>query len=266
MGMFASRVCGSSDLYQRSGKGPECSVNFITSHDGFTLNDLVCYRNKHNEANGENNRDGANVNYSENCGVEGPTGDPAIEALRKRLIKNFMLTLFVSRGVPMLLGGDEFRRTQQGNNNAYCQDNEIGWYDWTFLKKHSEIDRFTRGMIAFRAAHAVLRTEAFYSDSDISWFNPQGTVPDWLDPQRQSLACLIFGQADLDLILIFNAAPEPVEFAIPVAPRASDWHLAVDTFRPAPEDLFDSGKEPTVQDKRIFRAGPRSSAILVARG
>ena len=265
MGMFANRICGSSDLYQRSGKGPECSVNFITCHDGFTLNDLVSYRQKHNEANGENNHDGSDANYSDNCEVEGPSKDPAIEALRKRLIKNFLLTLFVSRGVPMLLGGDEFRRTQQGNNNAYCQDNEISWYDWSFLDKHSEIYRFARGMIAFRRKHHALHKEAFYGDSEIRWLNPQGTVPDWLDPRQKSLACLIFGKAEPDLFLILNAAPEPVEFAIPVASRANAWHLAIDTLRPAPEDLFDPGEEPSLQGQDIFRAGPRSSAILVAR-
>jgi isoamylase len=265
MGSFANRVCGSSDLYQRSGKGPECSVNFITCHDGFTLNDLVSYREKHNEANGENNRDGPDVNCSENCGGEGPSNDPAIETLRKRLIKNFLLTLFVSRGVPMLLGGDEFRRTQQGNNNAYCQDNEISWYDWRFLEKHSEIYRFTRGIIAFRRVHPALSKEAFYNGPDIGWFNPQGTAPDWLDPQQKSLACLISGHADADLFLIFNAAPEPKEFVIPIAPGANVWHLSIDTFRPAPEDFFDPGEEPPLQGQDIFRAGPRSSAVLLAR-
>jgi isoamylase len=265
MGIFASRICGSSDLYQRSGKGPESSVNFITCHDGFTLNDLVTYRQKHNEANGENDHDGVDENYSDNCGVEGPTSDPFVEALRKRLIKNFLLTLLISRGVPLLLGGDEFRRTQQGNNNAYCQDSETSWYDWSFLDTNSEICRFARGLIAFRRAHAVLRKEAFYSGSDISWFNAQGMVPDWLDPQQQSLACVIFGQADPDLFLIFNAAPEPVRFVIPAAPRADAWYLAVDTFRPAPEDLFDFGREPSLQGQNIFRAGPRSSAILLTR-
>jgi len=264
-GSFASRLCGSSDLYQRSGKGPECSVNFITCHDGFTLNDLVTYRHKHNEANGENNRDGPNENFSDNCGAEGPSNDPGIEALRKRLIKNFLVTLFVSRGIPMLLGGDEFRRTQQGNNNAYCQDNKISWYDWRLLEQHREIHRFARGIISFRRAHAVLRKEAFYDAIEINWFNPQGTVPDWFDPHQRSVACLILGHETADLFLVFNAASEPVEFAIPAASERRVWHLAVDTFQSYPEDLFDAGKEPSLQGKSTFRAGPRSSAILVAR-
>jgi isoamylase len=264
-GLLATRISGSSDLYQRSGKGPECSVNFITCHDGFTLNDLVSYKYKHNEANGENNHDGLNLNYSDNCGVEGATDDPAIEALRKRLIKNYLLTLFVSRGIPMLQGGDEFRRTQQGNNNAYCQDNEISWYDWKLLKQNKEIYRFTRGMISLRRAHAVLRAESFYSASDISWLSPAGTAPDWFDPEQRSLACLIVGQDDTDLFLMFNAADESVEFSIPAAPAAVVWHLAVDTFRSAPEDLFESGKELSSRGESSFRAGPRSSAILVCR-
>jgi isoamylase len=265
MGNLASRICGSSDLYQRSGKGPECSVNFITCHDGFTLNDLVSYREKHNEANGEYNHDGPEGNYGDNCGVEGPTGDPAIDALRKRLIKNFLLTLLVSRGVPMLLGGDEFRRTQQGNNNAYCQDNETSWYDWSLFDKHREIYRFTRGMIAFRRAHPALRKEAFYTDTEVKWVGPRGVALNWLDPGQKSLACLIHGQSEPDLFLIFNAAPEPVEFGIPNAPKANAWYLAIDTFRPAPGDLFGAGEEPSLQGQDTFRAGPRSSAILLTR-
>ncbi|HUB66331.1 MAG TPA: glycogen debranching protein GlgX, partial [Candidatus Methylacidiphilales bacterium] len=170
VGLFASRICGSSDLYAKSGKGPECSINFITSHDGFTLNDLVSYQQKHNEANGEGNRDGAGDNLSCNYGFEGATENAGIDSIRKRQIKNFLLTILVSRGVPMLLGGDEFRRTQHGNNNAYCQDNETSWYDWRFLKQHQEIYRFTREMIAFRRAHPVLSQERFYTDSEIHWF------------------------------------------------------------------------------------------------
>ena len=150
LGAFASRICGSADIFAKSGKGPQNSINFITCHDGFTMNDLVSYRYKHNEANRQNNNDGAGENFSDNYGVEGQTADAAIESIRKRQIKNFLLTLFISRGVPMLLGGDEFRRTQGGNNNAYCQDNETSWYDWSCLKQHKEIFNFTRGMIAFR--------------------------------------------------------------------------------------------------------------------
>ena len=136
LGLFASRICGSADIYTKSGKGPECSINFVTCHDGFTLNDLVSYRDKHNETNGQNNHDGTDANFSENYGAEGETADARIESIRKRQIKNFLLTLLISRGVPMLLGGDEFRRTQGGNNNAYCQDNETSWHDWSYLERH----------------------------------------------------------------------------------------------------------------------------------
>lgn len=191
LGSFASRICGSADIYTNSGKGPESSINFVTCHDGFTLNDLVSCQQKHNEANGEGNRDGTNANFSNNYGAEGETEDLRIEALRKRQIKNFVLTLLISRGVPMLLGGDEFRRTQSGNNNAYCQDNETSWYDWSCLKKHWEIFRFTRGMLAFRRAHPVLSTEQFYTDAEIQWFGPQGGLPNWTDPNEKRFGCLI---------------------------------------------------------------------------
>jgi isoamylase len=174
---FASRICGSADVYARSGKGPESSVNFVTCHDGFTLNDLVSYRDKHNEANGEENHDGTDANFSENYGMEGDSTDPQIEAVRERQIKNFLLTLMISRGVPMVLGGDEFRRTQGGNNNAYCQDNELSWHDWSRLGTCEGTFRFTRNLIAFRRAHDILSAEHFYTDAEIQWFGPQGGVP-----------------------------------------------------------------------------------------
>jgi glycogen operon protein len=262
-GEFASRICGSSDLYQESGKGPSSSLNFVTCHDGFTMNDLVSYKQKDNIENGELNRDGTDANYSDNCGVEGPSEDPAVDGMRIRLIKNFLLTLFVSRGVPMLLGGDEFRRTQRGNNNAYCQDNDVSWFDWCLLEKHKEICRFTRGMIAFRRAHPVLRKEKFYTDEDIKWFAPDGATPHWADPWQKSFACLILGETEPDLFLLFNAGTSPVDFYLPVLPTGYTWRLAVDTSRAAPDDLFDPGKEPPVQGPYGFRLEPRSSAILL---
>lgn len=263
MGSFASRICGSSDLYQHSGKGPGSSLNFVTSHDGFTLNDLVSYTQKHNHENGENSRDGSDANYSDNCGVEGPSDDPSVEAMRNRLIKTFLLTLFVSRGVPMLLGGDEFRRSQRGNNNAYCQDNEVSWFDWSLAEKHKEIRGFTRGMIAFRRAHPILREEVFYTDSDIRWFSPNGGVPGWTNQQEKSFACLILGRTEPDLFLMFNADAGSVAFAIPALPEIKIWRLAVDTSRPAPDDLYEPGKEPSLQSQISFRVEPRSAAILL---
>lgn len=263
MGALANRICGSSDLYRESGKGPASSLNFITSHDGFTLNDLVSYQQKHNHENGENNRDGSDANYSDNCGMEGPSNDPVVEGMRNRIIKSFLLTLFVSRGVPMLLGGDEFRRTQRGNNNAYCQDNEVSWFDWNLLETHKDIHRFTRGMIAFRRAHPVLRREVFYSEADIKWFAPNGGVPHWTDERQKSFACLILGQAEPDLFLMFNADTRSVDFAIPSLPGGKTWRLAIDTSRSAPGDIFEAGKEPSMQGQITFRVEPRSSAILL---
>ena len=263
IGSFASRICGSSDLYRSSGKGPASSLNFVTCHDGFTLNDLVSYKQKHNDENGEFSRDGADANDSDNCGVEGPSQDPGVEDMRNRMIKNFLLTLFVSRGVPMLLGGDEFRRTQRGNNNAYCQDNDVSWFDWSLLETHRDIQRFTRGMIGFRRAHPVLRRENFYTEADIKWFAPNGATPEWAGQGQKSFACLILGQTEPDLFLLFNADASPVDFSIPVLPVGKIWCLAVDTSRPAPDDLFDPGKEPSMQGQISFRLEPRSSAILL---
>jgi isoamylase len=266
MGLFANRICGSSDLYQGSGKGPASSLNFLTSHDGFTLNDLVSYKQKHNDENGDHNRDGTDANYSDNCGVEGPSGDPAVEKMRNRQIKNFLLTLFISRGVPMLLGGDEFRRTQRGNNNAYCQDNELSWFDWRLLEKHKEIRRFARGMAAFRRAHSALRRELFYTDAEIKWFAPNGATPDWKDQQQRSFACLILGQKAPNLFLMFNADIKSVDFSIPALSGSRIWRLAVDTSRAVPDDLYETGKEPSLQGQRSFQLAPRSSAILLTNG
>ena len=265
LGGFASRICGSADIYARSGKGPEGSINFITCHDGFTLNDLVSYRHKHNQANGENNHDGTDVNLSENYGIEGGTTDAGIENLRKRQIKNFLLTLLVSRGVPMLLGGDEFRRTQGGNNNAYCQDNATSWYDWRNLERHGEFFRFTRGMIAFRSNHPVLSMEQFYTDADIHWYDPQGGLPDWDDQEENQFACLIHEDERRALFLMFNAGTEPVDFGLPPVPTGSRWYLAVDTAHEAPQDLFAAGDELPCTDQQSYRLDSRSSAILLAR-
>ena len=263
LGAFASRICGSADIYSKSGKGPEGSINFLTCHDGFTLNDLVSYRTKHNEANGENNHDGTDANFSDNCGVEGATTDAAIETLRKRQIKNFLLTLFISRGVPMLLGGDEFRRTQGGNNNAYCQDNETSWYDWGQLEQHQEIYRFVRGMIAFRRAHPVLSEERFYTEAQVRWLAPSGERPDWFDSKAKTLGCLIRESGDGTLLLMFNADTKDIDFDMPALPRGSCWHLMVDTSHVTP-DGFAAGAAPLADQLRSYRLPGRSSAIFVA--
>ena len=265
LGAFASRICGSSDIYASSGKGPECSINFVTCHDGFTLNDLVSYRFKHNLANGEGNRDGADENFSENYGIEGYSKDQRIESVRTRQIKNFLLTLFISRGVPMLLGGDEFRRRQRGNNNAYCQDNETSWYDWRYLKRHRDIYRFTRDMIAFRRAHPVLSKEQFYSEAEIQWLGPNGAQPDWADPKARQLACLVHEDELNALYVMFNSDAEPVDFHLPAAPKRARWVIAVDTCREAPHDISSPGEEPLVDPSPAYRLAARTSVILVAR-
>jgi glycogen operon protein len=265
LGSFASRICGSADIYAKTGKCPACSINFVTCHDGFTLNDLVSYRYKHNEANGEDNRDGTNENLSENYGVEGETEDAQIESIRKRQIKNLLVTLLISRGVPMLLGGDEFRRTQRGNNNAYCQDNETSWVDWTHLEQHQEIYRFAHGMIAFRCAHPVLSKEEFYTDAEIQWLNPAGGLPDWFDPKEKQLACLIQENGQSALFLMFNAGTNGADFDLPPLPRGFHWHQAIDTSRSAPQDLFAAGEEPLMDNSKTYRLEARSSAILLER-
>ena len=265
LGSFASRICGSADIYTKSGKGPEGSINFITCHDGFTLNDMVSYRYKHNEANGEGNHDGTDANFGENYGSEGETPDAGIETLRKGQIKNFLLTLLISRGVPMLLGGDEFRRTQGGNNNAYCQDNETSWIDWTCLERHQEIHRFACGMIAFRDAHPVLSKEQFYTDTGIHWLGPQQGAPNWADPKCKALACLIHKDGQNMLFLMFNAGMVETGFGLPPLPRGFGWHLAVDSSRLAPQDLFAAGEEAILDNSKTYRVAARSSAILLAR-
>jgi glycogen operon protein len=263
IGRFASRICGSADLYAGSGKGPECSVNFVTCHDGFTLNDLVSYARKHNLANGEGNRDGADESFSANHGVEGESADPAIERLRLRQIRNFLLTLAISRGVPMLLAGDEFRRTQRGNNNAYCQDNETSWVDWALADTHRDLLRFTRQLLAFRRTHAVLRREAFYTERDIDWFAPDGGRPDWLDPAQKRLACLIRGEDGPDLYLMFNADDDPVSFALPERSHPQGWRIAIDTAE-GPGDSDAPEPDGRVVPGTRYALASHSGAVLVA--
>jgi len=263
LGLLAQRICGSADIYSQSGKGPEGSINFVTCHDGFTLHDLVSYREKHNERNGQGDRDGTSENFSDNYGAEGETADGRIGSVRKAQIKNLLATLLISRGVPMLLAGDEMRRTQGGNNNAFCQDNETSWQDWSGLERHREIVRFTRGMIAFRRAHPILSKGQFYTAAEVQWFGPHGGPPDWTDPKARQLACLIHEDERRALCLLFNAGVEGVEFALPpVAPEAR-WHLAADTSRDAPHDLFAAGEESLWEGGDTYPLSPRSTVILL---
>jgi glycogen operon protein len=216
-------------------------------------------------ANGENNKDGTNAYLSENYGGEGETKDAEIETVRKRQVKNFLLTLLISRGVPMILGGDEFRRTQGGNNNAYCQDNETGWVDWTGLEKHREIHRFAQGMIAFRGAHPILSREEFYKDDGIHWFGLHGKLPNWIDPKCKRIACFIPEKGRDGLYLMFNADTEAADFGLPPLPSGYGWRLAVDTFLPSPKDLTEAGKETPLENSKTYRVESRSGVILLVR-
>jgi len=267
-GALAWRLCGSADLYEHGGEAPVNSVNFLTCHDGFTLNDLVSYAFKHNEANGENNRDGADANFSANHGIEGPTEDREINAIRVRQIKNMMATLLLSRGVPMLLGGDEFRRSQGGNNNAYCQDHEISWYDWSLLQRNRDLFRFVRELVAFRQRNPVLCLNAFYTADDLEWFGPAGQPPGWAGASRV-LGVLIRPnmppQAQPEaLCLLFNAGQVAADFLLPLR-RTANWRICLDTGQASPGDIFAAGTEPAVAADGRYRLIPRSLAVLASR-
>src|SRR5450631_161710 len=251
---FAQRLTGSSDLYETSGRRPVASVNFVTCHDGFTLADLVTYNRKHNEANGEDNSDGTDDNRSWNCGAEGPSDDPAVSELRARQVRNFLVTLFCSQGVPMLLAGDEMGRTQQGSNNAYCQDNELSWVDWEAASKYSDLLEFARSLAQLRRAHPVFRRRRFFSGEpargddgglrDIIWLAPSGeemAERDWRDRQAMYIGVFLNGSAisepgprgdtvrDQSFLLLFNANGNPVTFRLPGPDYAASWQPVVDT-------------------------------------
>ena len=211
----ASRICGSEDIYGQHNKKPGNSINFITCHDGFTLNDLVSYNHKHNEMNGEHGMDGSDMNFSFNCGAEGPSNDPAVNTLRARQVRNFMTTLFLSRGVPMLSGGDEFLRTQSGNNNAYCQDNSISWYDWSMFNKNRWLYDFIAQLADIRKRHPQLTRNAFYTHDEIRWFNAQGHDIDWNSPDNLFGAMIFDEKGSPALCILANALDREVSFSIP---------------------------------------------------
>ena len=269
---LATRVCGSEDVCD--GRGPLHSINFITCHDGFTLNDLVSYNGKHNEANGEGNRDGSDSNFSWNCGAEGPTDDPAVLALRARQARNLMATLLISQGVPMILGGDEMLRTQQGNNNAWCQDNAISWVDWSLVDENADFHRFVRAMIALRKRHHALRRRTYFGvpgawDSPIAWHGTEPYQPDF-SPSSRSVAFTLDGsrtdrdEADRDLYIAMNASWEPATYRIPAAPSSRPWRRTVDTARPSPDDALGLDEGPVVPASELVRVEARSMIILVS--
>jgi glycogen operon protein len=267
----ATRIAGSADLYRSSGRLPTNSINFVSCHDGFTMNDLVSFNGKHNEANGEDNRDGADDNASWNCGVEGPADDPGVEALRSRQVKNFAAILLLSEGVPMILGGDEMRRTQGGNNNAYCQDNEISWVDWSLAERHADVVRFFREMIAFRKRHLVLQRRTYFGGSvssrglaDVTWHGCELEGPGWHDPSSRVLAWTLGGDGgDEDVHVILNMSDEALVFELPPV-EGRRWHMSVDTSAPSPGDIAAAGDEVPISQATLA-VPPRTVVALVSR-
>jgi len=269
---FASRFTGSSDLYQSDGRAPFASINFITAHDGFTLRDLVSYNEKHNEANGEGNHDGTDDNRSWNHGVEGPTDDPEINALRARQQRNFLATLFLSQGVPMLLGGDEFGRSQSGNNNAWCQDSELSWFRWS--EADEDLIEFTRRLIALRQQHPVFRRRTFLTGGerrgsglpDVWWFRPDGrrmTQKDWQRPDPHTLGVFLNGAEipertpagsdveDASFLLLFNAYGEPITFTLPTRRFGARWLVELATANGLPEGPFPARSQVTLEGRSL---------------
>jgi len=266
---FADRLLGSHEIYRHKEREAEQSVNFVTCHDGFTLNDVVSYNQKHNEANGENNRDGGDDNRSWNCGVEGQTDDLTIESLRNRQAKNFMTVTLLSLGMPMFLMGDEVRRTQLGNNNAYCQDNELNWFDWSLLAKHADIHRFVKVLIARRLLRDVGAEQQRMTLTELigrgikGWHGVKLDQPDWSDESHSIAFSAEMAKEGLVAHFIFNAYWEPLTFELPPIQNGGAWQRWIDTSLPAPQDIV-----PWVEASGIagqtYQAGPRSVVVLLA--
>jgi isoamylase len=269
---IAKRLLGSPDIYGHKDREAEVSVNFVTCHDGFTLNDLVSYSQKHNEANGEDNRDGANDNRSWNCGVEGPTDDPEVEMLRNRQVKNFLTVTMLSLGLPMILMGDEARRTQAGNNNAYCQDNEYSWFDWTLVVKHADVHRFVRLVSKRRLFCDREPDEQHLSLNQLlrkatwAWHGVKLGQPDWAESSHTLAFSAESPDKSLCFHLLLNAYWEPLEFEIPQAGGTGElvWRRWIDTSLQSPEDILEWQVAPRVLG-HSYRAGPRSVVVLFAR-
>jgi glycogen operon protein len=273
VGEVATRIAGSADLYARDGRLPGNSVNFITCHDGFTLHDLVSYGVKHNAANGQDDTDGSDDNASWNCGVEGDTRDGAVLALRRRQAKNHLAILMLSRGVPMLLAGDEVLRTQRGNNNAYSQDNEVSWFDWRLAESNHDMLRFTRELIALRRRHRCLTVNRFFDGkpvpgrgiADIAWYGVRLDEPPWQDGQARLLRFTICGleRAEEDLHIVLNMSEHAMDLALPSIPGRR-WHMAVDTSRAPPLDIVPAPQQ-RVHASKVYSASARSVVVLEAR-
>lgn len=270
---FADRFLGSHEIYEHKKREAEQSVNFVTCHDGFTLNDLVSFNGKHNEANREDNRDGGDDNRSWNCGVEGANDDPSIERLRNRQVKNFLTITLLSLGMPMIGMGDEVRRTQQGNNNAYCQDSEISWFDWTLLEKHADVRRFVQLLIARRLLRDVapeqqrMTLAQRIAGASRGWHGVKVNEPDWSSYSHSIAFGAHLTGENILIYFIFNAYWEPLEFELP-SPRNCDarlWHRWIDTSLDSPQDIVDWQKAPAVP-AFTYRTGPRSVVVLWGRG
>ena len=267
----AFRLSGSPDVYEGEEREAEQSINFVTCHDGFTLNDLVSFNTKHNEANGESNRDGTDQNLSWNCGVEGPTGDPDVERLRNRQVKNFLALTLLAIGTPMLLMGDEVRRTQRGNNNAFCQNNEISWLDWTLLEKHADIHRFAKTLIAIRMKRYLpierldLTLNELLRRQPFTWHGVRLNAPDWSHHSHTLAATVGLAGYPVMLHLIINAFWEALEFELPALVETGEtWRRCVDTHLDAPADICGWEDAPAVREQS-YRVHPRSVVVLVAR-
>jgi len=266
-GNFAQRITGSQDLYGDDGRTPLHSINFITAHDGFTLRDLVSYTEKQNLSNGEENRDGLNENFSMNCGIEGETNDAKVNALRLRMQKNFLATLFTSFGVPMLLGGDEFGRSQRGNNNAYCQDNEISWLDWGLRERNSELFAFCKGIVAFRKENSVYERSTYFTgkpskkgkDPDLLWFDEEGKLQTWT-PEDLPLGCYVNATENggVGIYLLFNPSKETVQFILP----KKKWRMRIDTSQAMGDDIVSAETAQRVQAGNTLLARPQSMMVL----
>jgi len=265
---LATRMAGSSDLYQDGGRAPYHSINFITSHDGFTLMDLVSYNQKHNEANGENSHDGTNENHSWNCGEEGPATSPEVNKLRKQQMKNFVTILLLSQGVPMILGGDEMGRTQRGNNNPYSQDNEISWFNWDLLKTHRDLFRFFRLLIAFRKQHPILRRRTYKSKDETTpaflWHGIEPGMPDWGWHSRFLGLQLTGGDTDNDILVLANAFEGRLKVELAKASRQPRWYRFVDTSLTPPHEICEPGKLRTLARRSEYDVAARSVVVLVS--
>jgi glycogen operon protein len=277
---LANQLCASGDVFNRRGRKPWASVNFVTAHDGFTLNDVVTYNEKHNEANGEDNNDGNSDNRSWNCGAEGPAEDAAINALRARQMRNMLATLLLSQGTPMILAGDEFARTQQGNNNAYCQDTEISWVDWSLAEQGAVQIAFVRKLTALRSAYPILRRSRFLTGAyneelgvkDVTWINASGAEmrdADWADSNMRCFGMLMDGRAqatgirqrggDATMLLVMNSHHDVVKFTLPECLGGEEWALLIDTNIPEAAD------EPGFRTGDIYDVTARSLLLYVMR-